>query len=763
MARFITRTTCICEERRRLRETHPPCTAVARLATFPFDRGLVTLAAMNSTSRTRGVGWLLGLLLATCGSLPVGLAAQDTLRAGDINRPDSLDLIRLDSLRVRVLRSPVQLGAAPFSVSVVGSPEIRGAKGLVSIEEVLQGVPGLQVQDRFNDAVGERLSVRGFGSRAQFGVRGVKVFVDDIPATLADGQSTLDHLDLGTLGRAEVLRGPGSMLYGGAAGGVVRFESERPPAFRVRQNVRALYGSHGYYRLNSSTSGTAGATGYLVGLGVARRDGFRTNPLQPDGDAYGGSTRLQFNGRVQRTLGSGQLSFTANVLDLDAENPGSLSDSLLALGDRQAFRFNVLQNTNKKVRQAQTGIRWAGSAGPGVLDVAGYGVRRTLDNPIPSDVIDLTRTAAGVRALFRSREGERGPVQWAAGAELDLQRDDRKEFENDGGDRGAQLLEQFERVRAMGLFANAVVRPADRVTVAGGVRFDQVAFDVEDRFAGPGDGDGSGASDDSGSRTLDRFSPSLGLHVQATPSVGLFANVSTSFQTPTTTELANRVDGAGGFNPDLEPAASVGTELGARGRVGARAAWEIVAFRTRVTDELVPFEVASAPGRRYFRNAGSSTYKGVELALTTWLSPALRLRGTYSYLDAHFDEYVLEDADYSGNPVPGHAPHRLDATLRYARPWGHLEAHVARVSEVPVDDAGQFRAEAYSVLDLRAGLRGVSAGQGGMTVAPFVALYNVLDSAYSSSVVVNAFGRRYFEPAPGRRVHLGVSATWARR
>lgn len=682
-------------------------------------------------------------------------AQQDTIAAPS----DSFDIIQLDALRVEVLRTPIQLGTAPFSLSVLGEQELFGAKGLVSIEEVIEGVPGLQVQDRYNDAVGERLSIRGFGSRAQFGVRGIKVFVDDVPATLADGQSTIDHLELGSLGRVEVLRGPASMLYGGAAGGVLRFNTRQPASESLLEQVRFAWGSQGFWKLNSTTSGTAGETGYVAGLAVTSRDGFRTNPLDAAGPGYGESERLQLNSRVTHPVAGGQLAVTLNVLQLEAENPGSISDSVFGVGDREAHRFNVIQQTRKDITQAQVGARWNKTLGDGEVEFAAYGVRRSLDNPIPPVVIDLDRNAGGVRGLYRrSHEtagGER--VSWTVGSDLDLQSDARLNFDNDGGDRGALELDQQESVRALGTFANVIAELGDRVTLAGGLRYDRVNFEAEDNFVVAGD------PDDSGTRAMDAFSPSAGIHAQLSDAVGVFANVSTSFLTPTTTELVNQPTGAGGLNPELDPATSVSFEAGVRGQIGRHTAYELAAFTTTVDGELVPFEVASDPGRSFFRNAGQSSYDGFEASLTTRPAPALVTRATYSYVDAQFDDYRVDGDDFSGNAVPGTAPHRFEAVVRAESGVGHVEFHSRTVSEVPVDDAGRFSAPRYTVLDLRAGARGFSAGGSGLELAPFVSIRNLLDEEYVSSVTVNAFGRRYFEPAPSRNLQIGATATWARR
>ncbi len=686
---------------------------------------------------------------------PGDLAAQQ--RADSLPRSDSLNLILLDSILVEVLRSPISLHDAPYSISVFGEQELFGAKGLVSVEELLEGMPGLHVQNRYNDAVGERISIRGFGGRAQFGVRGVKIFVDDVPATLADGQSTIDHLEFGSLGRVEVLRGPASMIYGGAAGGVIRFQTRQPDPAPFREDARVSVGSFGYWRLNSTASGTTGGTGYVIGLGATQNDGFRTNPLRPRAPAYGAAEKYQLNGRVTQEIGPGELAVSFNLTDLSAENPGSLSDSLLAIGDRQAYRFNVLQNTSKEVFQGQVGALWTQPAGPGQMEIAAYGVRRTLDNPIPSAVIDLKRWAGGGRVLFRrAHQTGVGEVAWTTGVELDLQRDDRLNFDNDGGTRADLTLDQFERVRTIGGFANLLLITDGGFTLTGGARYDQVHFEVDDHFVTAGD------RDDSGSRSMDAFSPSVGAQVRLAERVNLFANVSTSFITPTTTELANRPDGSGGFNRELDPVTSVSYEAGIRGQLGQRAAFELVGFHSDIQQELVAFEVADQPGRTFFRNAGESDYNGLEAMILARPVPAVMTRVTYSYLDATFRQFRVNADDFSGNRIPGTAPHRLDALFRVEGSSVFAEAHSLSVGEIVADDRGRFKTPGYTKFDVRAGLQPGTLVAGGLDVAPFASVENVFDKAYNSSVVVNAFGRRFWEPAPGRTFHIGVAATWAR-
>ncbi len=681
---------------------------------------------------------MLPLMVLAALRAPAPLAAQE---------PDSAAVIPLDSIEVSVLRTPILLGEVPFAVSVLGESALTRGKAGLSIEEALAGLPGVQVQNRYNSAVGERISIRGFGARSQFGVRGVTVLVDGIPATLPDGQSTLDHLDLGTLGRVEALRGPGSSAYGNGAGGVLRFETRRAADQPFRQDFSTIVGSNGMSRLQATANGVSGDREYLLSVSRFNYDGFRVNPIADDGSLYGGARRLHLNGQLRSAVADGEMVVTANLANLDGENPGSLNDSLMAIGDRRSHTGSIFQQTHKKVTQGQLGLTWTGPAGGGEADVSAWGLFRNLDNPIPSAVIDLKRTAAGARAALQGQAGASGQLAWNLGGELALQRDDRRNHGNDGGERSDLRLDQLENVRTLAFFGQGNLRMGGRARLVGGVRYDRLSFSVDDGFPSNGD--------DSGNRLMDAISPSIGLHVAAAPPVGLFATVGTSFESPTTTELANDPSGRGGFNPELNPQRSVSVEVGARGVIGSSFAHELSVFRTGVTDALVPIEVPDID-RTFYANAGSATHQGFEIALTLALGGGASLRATHSYTDAVFDDYVVDGNDYGGNRIPGLAPHRTEAIASLDRPGWFAELRMTRVAAIPVNDVNTAETNAYQLLDARFELDPVRVGA--LEVAPVAGVANVFDRLYTASVVVNAFGRRYNEPGPGRSFHVGLRA-----
>jgi iron complex outermembrane receptor protein len=693
------------------------------------------------------------------------LAALPEAAAAQAAAQDTLPTFDLDSVVVSVAGTPIRLGASPFPISVIGKSDLRTGRTGMFLEEALQSLPGVQVQNRFNYAVGERVTIRGFGARAQFGVRGIHVVVDGIPATLPDGQSTLDHLDIGSLGRVEALRGPASAIYGNASGGVLRFETELPTATSLREEATVVAGSHGLFRMQSTTSGTVGSTGYVVSLNRLSYDGFRyfgTGTTR--GDSYGSAERMHVNTRLAQRLAGGELGITLNHLDLDSENPGSITRAQFNEDPRQIAAIYNTFRTGKEVQQGQLGVRWTGPVGSYTTEAAVYGLTRDFSNPLPNDVVDLDRRAAGARlTVGRSTALERTELALLAGLEYDLQDDDRREYSNSGGRPDQLRLNQTENVKSMGSFLQASLTFRERLTMVGGIRYDHSRFEVDDLFpVTPGVNE-----DASGRRDMNKWSPTVGVHVQVVPALGLFANYATSFETPTTVELGNRETGSGGFNPDLDPMTGRTFEAGARGAVADRVTFEVSGFLTKLENELIPYE--NVDRLTYYRNAGETERLGTDAILRVRFLDFVAGQVSYTYTKATFEKYVDRSGnDFSGKRVPGLADHQLQGTLSVSRgPW-YVDFDVEYTGEVAVNDrnclvplvggacpAGQDDGftDAYTLVGVRAG--GVGARLGRVEISPFAGVQNLFDKKYVASVVPNAFGSRFYEPGPGRTFYLG--------
>jgi iron complex outermembrane receptor protein len=691
------------------------------------------------------------MAIAMLGPWTPKLSAQEPL--------DSV--IPLDSIVVTVLRANNGLGRTPYAVSVRSGRDLQLGNTSFSLDEALQGIPGVQIQNRYNYSVGERISIRGFGARAQFGARGIKIFVDGIPATMADGQSTLDHLDIGTLGRVEILRGPSAAMYGNAGGGVLSFQTKASPNVPVREEVTTTFGDNGLMRFQSTTSGSKNGTTYLLNISHLTYDGFRTvgdstdfAVERSDSSTYGQATRLNVNGQLGLQAGAGRLLFTANFMDLAAESAGGLNRTAMyvdeSLNARGGGFGNVARNARKDVYQGQLGARWTGPVGNLNAEFVGWGLFRRMDNPIPPRIIDLSRNAFGIRTVI-SRQDSRDPgeVTWAAGFDLDFQRDDRVEHANSGGMRGTLTKDQFETVTAAGFFLQASAPLGDRASLLGGVRYDRFDFGVEDRL-----GDGTG------DRVMDAVSPTVGLVVQASPTLSVFSNFASSLATPTTTELGNTIDGTGGFNPDLDPQTGNTGEIGMRGQASSRFGYEASVFLSKLKNELVAFQDSTQDGRDFFRNAGKSTHKGFEASFRAVLPEGVYGQIAYTFVDAKFDEFVVDGEDLAGNFIPGLAKHRFEGLVRVSRGTWFGEIRGDHVGKIYTNDANSpnTAAKNYTLWDVRTGLTGQRVGN--IQVAPFVSLTNIFNEVYSAAVAVNAFGSRYFEPGPRRAFSAGLTATF---
>jgi iron complex outermembrane receptor protein len=667
------------------------------------------------------------------------------------------DTARLPATIVTVLRVPIEQSRAPFAIAVAFAEQIQRGKPGLSLDEALTGIAGVQVDNRYNYALGERISIRGLGARAQFGVRGVRVLLDGIPMTLADGQTTLNNVDVAGIGRAEVIRGPASAQHGNASGGVLQLESDRGPldARRLGGDVRSLVGDDGLRRNQLALRFREGGSAIAVSGSRLDFDGYRDW-----NDARNDHVNVLL-GQDHSIAGGGGLSLLWNWVSYDARNPGALPSDSATLRPEIAWPANKNTfRTGEIGKQGQYGVMIRQRLRGTELQLAAHGLQRRVDNPIPQRIVVIDRNAGGVRASLSATPAiGRTALRLAAGAELQRQRDERLNYANNSGARGAVALDQIELVRNSAFFVQGSVDIAPRLLFLIGARHDRIRFRATDRLIVAGN------PDDSGDRRMSATSPSVGLTFGLTPAVDVYSNYSTSFETPTTSELANQESGAGGMNPILEPQRTRSVEVGVNGRVRmARVvgSYQIALYDARVRDALIPFEIASAPGRQFFKNAGSTKHRGTETAASLVLPWNVSLRASYTHTVARFDDYAVTAGGtttmYDGNEVPGVAPNRADATLAFQPGRIFVEWESRVTSSIPVNDANTERSPSYAIHAIRGGLTRLDVGA--FSLAPHAGIMNVFDRGYNTSVVINAFGGRYYEPGPPRSVYVGVAATF---
>ncbi len=676
---------------------------------------------------------LLGCLLsATCSNA----LADDN---ANVDQPDEVSEIIVTATRLEQAARSV-----PAAISVVSGDKIQHARQQLALDEALSSVPGVFFQNRYNFAQDLRIAIRGFGARSNFGVRGIKILVDGIPETLADGQSQVDSIDLASVRQVEVLRGPASALYGNAAGGVISIQSERGSA-EPYADARFAVGDDGYRKYQVKTAGAVGRLDYLVSLSDLQIDGYRE---------HSEAENTQLNSRfLYRFNDNTEVGWAISATDQPVSNdPGGVTRANATANPRGARDRNIVFDAGEALDQQKLGISFK-HAFPdgGELRARSYYLVRDFRNRLPF-------TAGGIVAFDRSFAG--GGISYTrgfglgntqhrvvAGFDHDRQRDDRQRFDNNNGVQGALVLDQLERVTSTGFFLQDEVAVSNRLEVTLGLRYDELEFDVSDAFLTEGD--------NSGARSIDDVSPVIGFLYDVGPQHAVYGSIATAFETPTTTEFANP-DGSGGFNPNLEPQKSTSYEVGLRGVLNESTRYELVVFKIDVDDELIPFEIASSPGRDFFVNAGKSERRGIELSLRAEPVPGLKLALAYTWSQFEFETFIDGNGnDFSGNTIPGIPDTFVHADISYVHESGLFAAADALYTDdLFADNANSAKVCGATVANMRFGLKKTFDN---LDIEPFVGINNVFDTNFIANVRINAFGGRYFEPGPDRNVYGGVA------
>jgi iron complex outermembrane receptor protein len=642
-------------------------------------------------------------------------------------------------------KSPFDL---PFGITTTSPDSLRPGQAHVAPDQTLAMIPGITVANRTNPSQDARVSIRGFGARSAFGVRSVRVIRDGMPLTLPDGQTPLDYLDLESVGRIEVIRGTASALYGNASGGVIDIHSVPPAAQLVVPEARAWFGSDNLRRTTAVASGTSGRWAYQGNVGQTQADNYRQYSHQKLTNGFG---------RIATTVGGTELALTGLALHMPvAENPGALNAKQLDTMPRMADPLSITRKARKEVDQVQVGLSANRRVAESVsLSGSVYGGTRSLYNPLTFSVVDVGRSLAG-GSLRTDVDLPWKGSRLTVGGDFQFQDDDRKNWAACNGvatatancpnvpqEKGVLTLDQQETVSGGGPYAQLQVERG-KLRVNGGVRADAVHFEAKDRFLTDG-------RDDSGTRTLRAVSPMGGIAWRATRLASLYANYTTAFETPTTTELGNKADSSAGFNPSLEPQQSRTYEVGAKG-LYRMVFYSIAGFRTRVRDELIAQDVGN--GRNYFRNAGRTARDGIEGELGVTLG-RFDVAATHAFSSFRFVDYApTTTTQLAGKRIPGIPMHQTQASVtgRFAH-GGFVVLEGIAKSRVWANDANSDSAfaKSYQVFNARVGR---DFAIGGVRVSPIAGVNNVLDARYVGSVAINAAGTgttaKFFEPAPGR-------------
>lgn len=745
---------------------HGETGAAERSPTTP-NSGSIGVTGLSSIHRKYCAGqWR----LLTAATLALALACFSS--AWNVTRaqtpPASEATPLLNPVVVTATRTADDALSVPAAVDVIQRAELQRAQPQINLSESLQRIPGVVARDRQNYAQDLQISIRGFGARSTFGVRGVRLYTDGIPATMPDGQGQVSHFSIDSADRIEVLRGPFSALYGNGSGGVIElFSADPPPVHELEAGMVA--GSFGLRKAILSLRGPIAGENHGFGFDAATLD---TDGYREHSAAQRDTAQVSLKGR----FGATSYFVLLNAVDLEAEDPQGLTASELDGDRRAASPGSLLFDSRKTVEQEQAGIRLQHElSGSQQLLFTGYrGNRQTmqvLTVPVSAQasptsgggVIDLDRDYHGVDARWQwQSRGGTGPVTVTAGAQHEVSDEARLGFENFIGERigvvGALRRDEQNRASNFDQYLQVDWEPHERWRLNAGARHSEVRFKSQDRYVAPGN------PDDSGRLSFSRTSPVIGVLYRVNRQLSVYANSGAGFETPTSAELAYRADGLSGFNDELKPARSRNHELGLRGR-SATHHYSAALFHSLTDDELVV--VSNRGGRSVFGNAGLSRRHGAELSLQGELSDRWHYGFSYTFLDARYlrdfavcAEPPCTESDLlieAGRRIPGLSRHLAWSEVLW-RPTGAfdlaLEARV--VDRVFTSDSNDAAAPWYAVFDLSAEHRTDLAG---LQWRAFARINNLLDRDIIGSVIVNQGFGRYFEPSPGRNWSVGLYAT----
>ncbi|MEO4202356.1 TonB-dependent receptor [Acinetobacter pittii] len=671
------------------------------------------------------------------------------------------DVTVLPTLHVEATRTDTTYLQTPASVFRIDAPQVD-TSSQVNLTEVVKGVPSLQIRNRENYAQDLQLSMRGFGARSTFGVRGIRLYVDGIPATMPDGQGQTSNIDLSSLDHVEVLTGPFSSLYGNSSGGTILTSTKEGQG---KDSIELSYsgGSHDKSRAGLVLQGGAkGANepSYVISSSYFDTDGYRE---------HSGAEKVLNNAKLSWNLVDGsKINWVTNYVKIHADDPQGLNRDQWNANPKQQVPFLKQFNVRKDIEQTQTGVTWSKPINDKneLYAMAYLGNRQvTQYQSIPKSTQDASINHAGGVIDFE-RDYYGADFRWtgkellpnttvSVGVALDAMDEDRKGFENFNlvngqpsyGVKGNLRRDEDNTLWNIDPYLQASWQFLPTWRLDTGVRYSNVHYKSKDNYLSNGD--------DSGKTDYSKVLPSAALSWQILPELMAYVSYAKGFETPTFTEMAYRPDGESGFNFDLTASTSDTYETGLKSQ-NQLGDFTLAVFQTKTKDDIV--SAGNSNGRSTFRNADKTLREGLEFAWNKKLWRDLTATASYTYLDATFDADIPALGSIaqipSGNAIPGIAKNQAYASLAWQPSHGlYGGVDVQYMDKVYVNDTNSDAAPSYSVTSANVGYAWV---MGDWKVNSFARVDNLFDKNYAGSVIVNDGNRRYFEPADGRNWSAGL-------
>jgi len=651
---------------------------------------------------------------------------------------DTINRINLDEIIVKSAKIISNKKATPLSISSKNLSDDQVFAQQLSLQEYLNNIPGVFSTSANNFSQDLRLSIRGFGARSSFGIRGIKIIVDGIPQTSPDGQTQLDNLPIGIMESIEVIRGPAANLYGNSSGGVITINTISGDG-ENKTNYKAIFGAYDYKSVMRLKTFNWDKTDLVIYYDTKESNGYR-----------------QFSGFKNKTINlkvSHRFSEKSNlVYQLNSTNSpyaydsGGLNIEEVKQNRTNARQRNIDYKTKETVKHLKTGLSWSLDINEraNIQSFAFY-QHRDFYSLLPfgfGGVISLDKDVFGFGSRLQKKKKQNNYLNtFQLGFDYSNQKDQRDRYKNNLGEEGENVFSQLEKFSSFGLYILNQAEFENGVLLRLGSRFDSNKIATDNMNE---------------SIILNKLNPSIGITYNTNNRSNLFITVGTSFETPTLNELSNNPTGGMGFNKDLEPISSLSYEYGWKGNF-SNSSLEIIGYNILSSNEILPFELEEYPGKNFYRNVGETSRSGLELSWNYFFTTAA-LQLSYTISDNKFKSYEINDSQLKGKKIPG-IPNQLfdlSAFFKFQKEL-NLKMNYQFVGKRFADNLNLTEIESHSLLSFKISkpfyVKRVKLNS-------FIGVNNILNEKYFDNIRLNAFGKRYYEPAPDRNIYLGADISF---
>ncbi len=646
------------------------------------------------------------------------------------NVQDSIQKIDLENVIVKSTKINANTKQIPLSVSIKNFRDEKNYNSQSSFSDFTRNTPGLFTSSSNNFSQDLRISIRGFGARSAFGIRGIKLIVDGIPETTPDGQSQLDNLPLGLVSNIEILRGPNSNLYGNSSGGVISINTLTDSSEKYYRNS-GIFGAYQYQSLQKTRILDWNSSSLIIHYDKRRSNGYR------DQSGYKSNIlNLKYINDIDKNNKIvWQINYTDSPYAYDA---GGLKLSEVENDRRQARKNNIDYDTYEKVKHLKTGVSWNHKRNENTFfDSYFFYQKRDFFTKLPFNfggIISLDRNYYGLGTKYTKKNYlDNRNKTLVLGLDYLNQSDDRKRYKNDFGVQGEMTFDQIEQFKSTGIYMLSQTNYDSGLLVRYGIR-----YDINDI-----------GTNSSSSIILDKLNPSVGLSYKVNSNDNIFFSFGTSFETPTLNELSNNPNGEG-LNENLKSGSSLNYEIGWRKSI-SNLTLEAIAYAISSENEILPYELEQFPGKNFYQNVGSTSRYGVELNSQLSFKGG-RINLSYTLSKNKFEEFIIDNNNLADNLIPGIPSQMLDLELIFKLSRGRsLIISNRLIGERYADNANETLISPYNLLNIKYSKEVFSNSE------IFLGVNNAFNQEYFDNIRINAFGKRYYEPAPKRNFYFGVN------